>query len=47
MTQFERITQEVSVMGGKACIRALCVTVATIVGQIGAGHTVKEILARD
>jgi hypothetical protein len=45
MTQFERITQEAGVMGGKACIRGLRVTVATIVGQIGAGHTIEEILA--
>ncbi len=45
MIQFERRTQEAGVMGGKACIRGLRVTVATIVGQIGAGHTIEEILA--
>jgi len=45
MTQFERITQDPGVMGGKACVRGLRVTVATIVGQIGAGHTIEEILA--
>jgi uncharacterized protein (DUF433 family) len=45
MTQFDRITQEHGVMGGKACIRGLRVTVATIVGQIGAGHTIEDILA--
>ena len=32
-------------MGGKACIRGMRVTVGMIVGQIGAGHTVAEILA--
>jgi uncharacterized protein (DUF433 family) len=45
MTQFERITQEPGVMGGKACIRGLRVTVGMVVGQIGAGHTIEEILA--
>jgi uncharacterized protein (DUF433 family) len=45
MAQFERITQNAGVMGGKACIRGLRVTVAMIVGQIGAGHTIEEILA--
>ena len=32
-------------MGGKACIRGLRVTVGMVVGQIGAGHTIEEILA--
>ena len=45
MTQFDRITQEPGVMGGKARIRGLRVTVATVVGQIGAGHTIEDILA--
>jgi uncharacterized protein (DUF433 family) len=45
MTQFDRITQEPGVMGGKACIRGMRVTVGMVVGQIGAGHTVEEILA--
>jgi uncharacterized protein (DUF433 family) len=45
MAQFDRITQNAGVMGGKACIRGLRVTVAMIVGQIGAGHTIEEILA--
>jgi uncharacterized protein (DUF433 family) len=45
MTQFHRITQEAGVMGGKACIRGKRVTVGMIVGQIGAGHTIEEILA--
>ena len=31
-------------MGGKACIRGLRVTVGMLVGQIGAGHTVEEVL---
>jgi uncharacterized protein (DUF433 family) len=40
-----RITQRPDAMGGKACIRGMRVTVGMIVGQIGAGHSVDEILA--
>jgi len=40
-----RITQQPEVMGGKACIRGLRVTVGMVVGQIGAGHSVDEVLA--
>jgi uncharacterized protein (DUF433 family) len=32
-------------MGGKPCIRGLRVTVGMIVGQIGAGQTIDELLA--
>lgn len=31
-------------MGGKACIRGMRVTVGNIVGQIGAGRTVDDLL---
>jgi uncharacterized protein (DUF433 family) len=44
MERFDRITQEPETMGGKACIRGM-VTVGMVVGQIGAGHTVDEVLA--
>jgi len=44
-THLDRITQNPLVMGGKACIRGMRVTVGMIVGQIGAGHTIDEILA--
>jgi uncharacterized protein (DUF433 family) len=44
MKQFDRITQEPGVMGGKACIRGMRVTVGNIVGQIGAGRTVDDLL---
>jgi uncharacterized protein (DUF433 family) len=44
MIDFPRITQNPAVMGGKPCIRGLRVTVGTIVGQIGAGRTVEDIL---
>ena len=45
MVDFERITQKPDVMGGQPCIRGLRVTVGMIVGQIGAGKTVDELLA--
>ena len=45
MGQLNRITQNPDVMGGKACIRGMRVTVGMIVGQIGAGHSVDELLA--
>lgn len=45
MEQLDRITQQPGVMGGKACIRGMRVTVGMIVGQIGAGHSIEEILA--
>ena len=45
MGQLDRITQQADVMGGKACVRGMRVTVAMIVGQVGAGHSVEDILA--
>ena len=45
VVQFDRITQQPHVMGGKACIRGMRVTVSMVVGQIGAGHSVDEVLA--
>ena len=45
MTQLDRITQQPDVMGGKACIRGMRVTVDMVLSQIGAGHSVEEVLA--
>ena len=45
MADFARITQNPAVMGGKPCIRGKRVTVGMIVGQIGAGLTIDELLA--
>ena len=45
MGQLDRITQQPKIMGGKACIRGMSVTVGMVVGQISAGNSVKEILA--
>jgi uncharacterized protein (DUF433 family) len=44
VADLNRITQNPLVMGGKACIRGLRVTVGMIVGQIGAGHSIEELL---
>ena len=44
MVQLDRITQDPDVMGGKACIRDMRVTAGMIVGQIGAGRSVDEVL---
>jgi uncharacterized protein (DUF433 family) len=45
MDQLDRITQNPAVMGGKACIRGMRVTVGMIVGQIGAGRSNEAVLA--
>jgi len=45
VTELDRITQNPLVMGGKACIRGMRVTVGMIVGQIGAGHSIEQLLA--
>jgi len=45
MNDLDRITQRPEVMGGKACIRGMRVTVGMIVSQIAAGHGIEQILA--
>jgi uncharacterized protein (DUF433 family) len=45
MGNLDRITRQSDVMGGKACIRNMRVTVGMVVGQVGEGHTIDEILA--
>ena len=44
MQRFTRITLDPAVMGGKACIRGLRVTVGTILGLLAAGRSREEIL---
>ena len=44
MAEFTRITRDPKVMGGKACIRGMRVTVGMIVGQIGAGVSIDALL---
>ncbi len=45
MSDFNRITQNADVMGGKPSIRGMRVTVGMIVGQIGAGRSIEDLLA--
>jgi uncharacterized protein (DUF433 family) len=45
MAELDRITRNPAVMGGKACIRGMRVTVGMIVGQISAGRSIDELLA--
>ena len=42
---FDRITQNPAIMGGKPCIRGMRVTVGMIVGQIGAGVNIEDLLS--
>jgi uncharacterized protein (DUF433 family) len=44
MAQLDRITHNPAVMGGKACIRGMRVTVGMILGELGSGATIEEIL---
>jgi len=44
MTDLNRITQNPEIMGGKACIRGMRVTVGMIVSQVAFGHSFEEIL---
>ncbi len=44
MQQFSRLTIDPAVMGGKACIRGMRVTVGMIVGLLAVGRSREEIL---
>jgi uncharacterized protein (DUF433 family) len=44
MEEFNRITWNPAVMGGKACIRGMRVTVGMVVGQVAAGRSFEQIL---
>ena len=44
MKSFDRITTDPDVMGGKACVRGMRVTVGTIVGLLAEGRSATEIL---
>ena len=43
--QFERITHDPAVMGGRACIRGMRVTAGMIVGLFASGYTREQVLA--
>ncbi len=45
MTEFPRITRDPAIMAGKACIRGKRVTVAMILGILGEGVGIDELLA--
>ncbi len=45
MPPFQRITFDPNVMGGKACIRGMRVTVGTVMGLLASGCTREEILS--
>jgi len=44
MTAFDRITHDPHVMGGKACIRGLRITVSLVVNLVANGMSPDEIL---
>jgi uncharacterized protein (DUF433 family) len=44
MGPFDRITENPEIMGGKACIRSMRVTVAIIVGMIDSGQSADALL---
>ena len=44
MLGFDRITFDSEVMGGRACIRGMCVTVSLIVNLVANGMSVEEII---
>ncbi len=44
LSEFERITMDPTVMGGKPCIRGMRMTVGTIVGLVASGASFPEIL---
>jgi len=42
---FDRITFDTEILGGRACIRGMRIPVSVIVGQIANGATFEEVLA--
>ena len=44
MSHLNRITHDPRVMGGKACIRGMRVTVSMILGQISGGVSIESLL---
>ncbi len=45
MEAFDRITFNPTVMGGRACLRGMRVTVSMVVGQFAAGRSTDDLLA--
>ena len=44
MSQFKRISHDVNIMGGKACIAGTRITVGMILSQLNDGLTTDELL---
>ena len=44
MDLFTRITNDISIMGGKPCIKGTRVTVGMILAQLGGGQSIDEVL---
>lgn len=44
MNEFERITFDPEIMGGKACIRGMRITVSLVLNLVANGMTTAEIL---
>ncbi len=44
MPEFDRITLDPAVMGGKPCVRGLRVTVGMVLGLLAANRSAQEIL---
>jgi uncharacterized protein (DUF433 family) len=44
MFGFDRITHDPNILGGKACIRGMRISVSLIVNLVANGMTVKEII---
>ena len=45
VAEFTRITRNPEVMGGRACIRGMRVTVGMILGNLGSGISLDELLS--
>jgi uncharacterized protein (DUF433 family) len=45
MGQFDRITFDPAIMGGRACIRGMRIPVSVIVSQIASGAGLEQVLA--
>jgi uncharacterized protein (DUF433 family) len=44
MERLNRVTFDPQIMGGKPCIRGMRITVGMIVGLIGTGKTIEDVL---
>jgi uncharacterized protein (DUF433 family) len=44
MTQFDRITFDLNIMGGRACIRGMRITVSLILNLVSNGMTAADIV---